>query len=91
VLTRLSLLFASTALCILAKPAPASAACVFDCWTGATSADWFVGTNWTTGTPTSATNVVIDQRHQQRRGLGCGRDRRYHGYHRSGDAQYHQR
>jgi T5SS/PEP-CTERM-associated repeat protein len=61
VLTRLSLLFASTALCILAKPAPASAACVFDCWTGATSADWFVGTNWTTGTPTSATNVVIDQ------------------------------
>jgi len=36
VLTRLSLLLASTALCILAKPAPASAACVFDCWTGAT-------------------------------------------------------
>jgi T5SS/PEP-CTERM-associated repeat protein len=61
VLTRLSLLLASTALCILAKPAPASAACVFDCWTGATSADWFTSTNWTAGTPTSATNVEIEQ------------------------------
>ncbi len=61
VLRRLSLLLASTALCILAKPAPASAACVTDCWTGATSADWFVGTNWTAGVPTGATNIVIDQ------------------------------
>ena len=32
-----------------------------DCWTGATSADWFTSTNWTTGTPTGATNIVIDQ------------------------------
>ena len=61
VLKRLSLLLASTALCILAKPTPASAACVIDCWTGATSADWFTSTNWTTGTPTSATNVEIEQ------------------------------
>src|ERR1700726_2703631 len=59
--TRLSLLLASTILFDLAIPAPASAACVSDCWTGATSADWFVGTNWTTGTPTGATNIVIDQ------------------------------
>jgi T5SS/PEP-CTERM-associated repeat protein len=59
--TRLSLLLASTGLCVLAIPSPASAACVSDCWTGATSADWFVSTNWTTGTPTGATNVVIDQ------------------------------
>jgi fibronectin-binding autotransporter adhesin len=59
--TRLSLLLASTVLFDLAIPSPASAACVSDCWTGATSADWFVSTNWTTGTPTGPTNIVIDQ------------------------------
>ncbi len=43
---------------------PAEAACAADnCWTGrTTSADWFVGTNWSTGAiPTSATNVIVDQ------------------------------
>src|ERR1700684_220588 len=38
---------------------PAEAVCAADnCWTGTTSADWFLGTNWSTTTvPTSATNV----------------------------------
>ena len=30
-------------------------------WTGAGSANWFDGTNWTGGVPTSATDVIIDQ------------------------------
>jgi fibronectin-binding autotransporter adhesin len=44
---------------------PAEAACAADnCWTGTTSADWFVGTNWSTGVvPTGASpnTIIIDQ------------------------------
>jgi T5SS/PEP-CTERM-associated repeat protein len=44
----------------------AGAACASDCWTGATSADWFVGANWTAGVPTAntagtGTDAIVDQ------------------------------
>lgn len=54
---------ASTALFAIAEAPQAWAACPAgeDCWTGATSTDWFVGTNWTTGTPDATTNVIINQ------------------------------
>ena len=62
VLARLSLLLASTALFSVARLPAANAACPpSDCWTGATSADWFVPSNWTTGTPDATTNIVINQ------------------------------
>jgi T5SS/PEP-CTERM-associated repeat protein len=58
VLTRLSLLLASTALVMVARLPAASAAS----WTGATSTDWFDPTNWSPpATPDATTNVVIDQ------------------------------
>ncbi|MES2028025.1 MAG: autotransporter outer membrane beta-barrel domain-containing protein, partial [Pseudomonadota bacterium] len=29
-------------------------------WTGGTSTDWFIGTNWSAGVPTSAVDAIID-------------------------------
>jgi T5SS/PEP-CTERM-associated repeat protein/autotransporter-associated beta strand protein len=42
---------------------PAAAACASDnCWIGQTGADWFLGTNWSTGAvPSSATNIIVDR------------------------------
>ena len=58
-----SLLFLAGVALVGGRIQPAQAACAADnCWIGTTSADWFVGTNWSTGAvPTAATNVIIDQ------------------------------